>query len=107
VRGRIENILDWAVTRGYRPRGQNPAEWSGHLKHSLPKPSTVKTVSRFAVMPYAEIGAFVKELRAEPTTSARALEFLILTATRANETIGAKWAEIDMDALSGKFPRRE
>lgn len=36
--------------------------------------------------------------------SARALEFLILTATRTNEVINAKWCEIDLDATLWTIP---
>jgi len=36
VRGRIENILDWATTRGHR-EGENPARWKGHLGRKLIK----------------------------------------------------------------------
>lgn len=39
----------------------------------------------------------MNELRAAEGTAARALEFLILTATRTNETIGATWQEFDLD----------
>src|SRR5262249_42671196 len=35
VRGRIEAILDWAKVHGLR-QGENPAQWRGHLQHSLP-----------------------------------------------------------------------
>jgi integrase len=35
-------------------------------------------------------------LRAESATSARALEFLILTAARTGEALGARWSEIDL-----------
>jgi integrase len=35
------------------------------------------------------------KLRADPGTSAVALEFLILTAARTNEVLGARWDEID------------
>jgi hypothetical protein len=38
VRGRIENILDWAKVRGYRT-GENPARWHGHLDTLLPAKS--------------------------------------------------------------------
>ena len=31
-----------------------------------------------------------------PGTAARALEFLILTATRTGEVVGARWEEIDL-----------
>jgi hypothetical protein len=30
VRGRLENVLDWAKVRGFR-EGENPARWRGHL----------------------------------------------------------------------------
>jgi len=36
IRGRIERILDWATTAGYR-RGENPARWRGHLENLLPQ----------------------------------------------------------------------
>jgi integrase len=104
TRGRIENILDWAATRGFRSKGHNPAEWSGHLEHSLPRPSTVKTVEGHAAIPYQELGAFVQKLRADPATSARALEFLILTACRTAEILGTRWSEIDFDARSWTVP---
>lgn len=39
LRGRIENILDWAKARGYRT-GENPARWRGHLNQLLPALAT-------------------------------------------------------------------
>ena len=48
-------------------------------------------------MPYAELPAFMGELRSARGMSARALEFAILTAARTGEVIGATWAEIDLD----------
>jgi hypothetical protein len=41
LRGRIEVILDWARTHGYRS-GENPARWRGHLAHLLPARSRRK-----------------------------------------------------------------
>ena len=96
VRGRIESILDWARVRQYRV-GENPARWRGNLEYQLPKRSKVQKVTHHAALPYAEIGAFVRDLRAQDGTAARALEFLILTATRTSEAIGARWDEIDLD----------
>src|SRR6185437_3864424 len=43
LRGRIEAILDWAKTRGYRD-GENPARWRGHLENLLAKPSKLRRV---------------------------------------------------------------
>ena len=95
VRGRIERILDWAKVRGYRD-GDNPARWRGHLDHLLPARGKVRRVKHHAALPYAEMPAFMAELKSRDAVAARALEFAILTATRTGEVIGAKWDEIDL-----------
>jgi integrase len=43
-------------------------------------------------------------LRAKGGTSARALEFAILTAARTGEITGATWGEIDLEAREWKIP---
>jgi integrase len=98
VRGRIEAVLDWTTARGYRT-GENPARWRGHLDKLLPARSKVRKIKHHAALPYAELPAFLASLCEQEGTSARALEFTILTAARTNETIGARWPEVD---LSGK-----
>jgi integrase len=95
VRGRIETVLDWAKTRGYR-QGENPARWRGHLDMVLPKKSKVRAVEHHPALPYAQIGSFMVELRRIDTVGARALEFAILTAARSGEVLGATWNEIDL-----------
>jgi integrase len=95
VRGRIESILDVAKVEGLR-NGENPARWRGHISHLLPQKGKVKPVKHHAAVPYAELPAFMAELRQRPSLSARALEFLILTATRASEACEARWEEIDL-----------
>jgi integrase len=42
--------------------------------------------------------AFMAQLKTRDAVAARALEFAILTAARTGEVIGAKWAELDLDA---------
>src|SRR5260221_14643178 len=84
VRGRIERVLDWATVRGHR-QGDNPARWRGHLDKLLPARSRVQKVQHHAALPYAEIGQFMADLRQQGSTSALALELLILTATRTAE----------------------
>ena len=93
VRGRIESVLDWATTSRYR-KGENPARRKGHLEHLLSKPEKPSEDRRHVALPYAEIGAFMPELRQQGPIAARALEFTILTAARAGETFGATWSEI-------------
>jgi integrase len=95
LRGRIEAVLDWATVREFR-RGDNPARRRGHLDKLLPQRAKVQKVRHHPALPYAEIGAFMASLRSQEGCAARALEFLILTAGRTGEVIGALWSEIDL-----------
>jgi integrase len=96
LRGRIESVLDWATVRGYR-QGDNPARWRGSLQSLLPARSKVRRVVHYPALPYAQVGAFMASLRAQNGVAAKALEFLILAVPRTSETIGARWAEFDLD----------
>lgn len=96
VRGRIESVLDWATVRGYR-KGENPARWKGHLDKVLPAPKKVAKVEHHAALPVDAIGAFMRDLRQREGIAARALEVLILTATRSGELRGMTWAEVNLD----------
>jgi integrase len=99
----METILDWATVQGYR-EGENPARWRGHLAHLLPRPSKVQRVKHHAALPYAELPAFMAQLRQQPGIAALALEFAILTAARTGEVIGATWAEVDLDQALWTIP---
>jgi integrase len=101
IRGRIEAVLDWAKVRGYRD-GENPARWRGHLDKTLAKRSRVR--AHHDAIAYAELPAFMAELRGKDGASARALEFTILTAARTGEVIGTKWSEIDNSSRIWTIP---
>ena len=58
-----------------------------------------------AALLYTEVAPFVAELRDRPGTAARALEFLILTAARTGEVIGARRTEIDLKTQMWIVPR--
>jgi integrase len=112
IRGRIENVLDWAKTRGFRT-GENPARWRGHLENLLPAPSKAKAAKRrqngqdehLAALPYRDVPALLACLRSlEGIIPARALEFAILTCARTNEVLGATWSEIDLAAKTWIVP---
>jgi integrase len=96
LRGRIEAVLDWAKIRGYR-KGENPARWRGHLDKLLPARAKIQKVEHHPALPYDEIGDFTAALRAQEGIAARALEFLILTAARTGEIIGARWDEVHLE----------
>jgi integrase len=103
LRSRIEAILDYATAAKLR-KGDNPARWAGNLAYLLPAPDKIAPHVHHAALPYAEVAAFIERLRAMPGSAARALEFLILTATRTGEVVGARWAEIDWQAQTWTIP---
>jgi integrase len=96
VRSRIENVLDYAKTQGWRS-GENPAAWSGNLKHALAAPGQIKDVENQPALPWDELPAFMVELRKRHGVAARGLELTILCASRTGEIIGARWDEFDFD----------
>jgi integrase len=95
LRGRIEQVLDWATVRGYR-QGDNPARWKGHIDKLLPAKSKIASVKHHAALSYNAIAEFVLALRDMDGIAARALEFAILCASRSNEVRGATWSEVDL-----------
>lgn len=103
VRQRIETIWDYGKARNY-VEGENPARLKGHLDQLLAKTSKVKKVRHFPALPYDQIGSFMNSLRNRSGFSALGLEFLILTAGRTGEVIGAKWTEIDLEKAIWTVP---
>lgn len=95
LRGRIETVLDAARARGLiGPNEANPARWRGHLDKLLPKRQKL-TRGHHAAMPFADVPQFMVSLQKRDAVTALALEFVILTAARSGEALGARWAEID------------
>jgi integrase len=104
TRNRIELVLGWAASRGYRAK-ENPAQWRGNLQHSLPKPSKVNNRQHHAALPYKDAHGFMLKLAQVEGMSARALEWVILTACRSGEARGATWDEIDLEAGLWTIPK--
>ncbi|MCA0359202.1 MAG: integrase arm-type DNA-binding domain-containing protein [Proteobacteria bacterium] len=102
IRGRIETVLDAAKARGYR-EGENPARWRGHIAQILP-PRARLTRGHHTAMPYDALPAFLADLRGREAIAALALEFVILTATRTSEVLGATWAEVDLEKAVWTIP---
>jgi hypothetical protein len=53
LRSRIELVLDWAMAKGYRPEGDNPAAFK-RLTHLLPDASKVAKVEHHAALHYTD-----------------------------------------------------
>jgi integrase len=104
LRGRIETVLDAARAKGHIARNEaNPARWRGHLDKLLPKRQKL-TRGHHAAMAFDDVPEFIAKLRERPAVAAIALEFLILTAARSGEVLGARWAEMDMVAKVWTVP---
>jgi integrase len=95
VRSRLEAIFDYAVANKFCH--DNPAR---HVTAALPKKAKLEKgkVKHFAAEPWETLPQFMQELRRLQSTAAKCTEFLILTATRSEEAIGAQWSEIDRRA---------
>jgi integrase len=93
LRGRIETVLDAAKAAGHRD-GDNPARWKGHLERLLAPPQRLSR-GHHAALDYTDVPQLVRELRACHGTSARCMEWLVLTAVRTTEARAARWDEID------------
>ena len=100
VKQRVRTVLDWAKASGYR-EGDNPAD---AITRALPKQRA--QVRHLPALPYPDVPAFLEALRgAEAAPSVKlAFEFLVLTAARTSEVLGARWDEIDQRAATWTVP---
>ncbi|WP_071695820.1 site-specific integrase [Halomonas sp. QHL1] len=103
VQGRVENILDYAAAHGYRDP-VNPARWRGHLDKLLAKPSRIQKVNHHPAMPYDEVADFMATVNGYNSLSSKALQFLILTATRTSEVLNSEWNELDLNNATWTIP---
>jgi integrase len=103
LRGRIEAVLGWANTSGYRT-GENPARWKGHLENLLAGINKTARVKNHPSLPWSQIGGFMAALKTRDGTAARAVELAILTACRSGEVRGARWSEFDLDSKIWTIP---
>lgn len=109
VRSRVEIVIAAAKAKGLSNREtkelwtnhHNPAQWKDNLEHWL---NGKQSKSHFAAMPFADVPAFVVELREKTDYSAKALLLTILCAVRSGETLNAEWSEFDLDNAIWTIP---
>ncbi|MDA1093918.1 MAG: integrase arm-type DNA-binding domain-containing protein [Acidobacteria bacterium] len=97
---RVRAIFEWCAAKGYCT-ATNPTYG---LTKVLPKRS--KVVRHHPALPYRDVPAF---LRALPQSDAGvlaqlALAFLVLSCTRTQELLGARWEEIDLATRTWTVP---
>jgi integrase len=95
TRARLEQIIDYCTAHGYRT-GDNPARGKGHMHILLGDVKRREKTEHHEAMAYKDVPAFMKELAKREGSGPRALEFVILTACRTAEVLGAQWHEVDL-----------
>ena len=97
---RLRVIFDWCTAQGYCV-GNNPTE--GIVK-VLPKHRATK--AHHAALPYPEVPAFLRALRASDASELVRLgfELTILCATCTSETMRTTWNEIDLSTQTWTIP---
>ena len=100
VRQRMETVLDWAVSHGYRL--DNPAGRS--LLKVLPAVKRLK--QHHPSLPYEQVPAALDLVRPSNASlrTKLAFEFLVLTAARSGEVRQAEWCEVDWTKQSWDIP---
>ena len=100
VHNRIAQVMDWAISEGLR--SENPC--GSALLSGLPRNGG--NGGNFAAMHHADVEEVLRELRElgideRKRPAIDAFEWLTLTATRSNETRGARWSEIELCGPEG------
>jgi integrase len=91
TRTRIACVLDWAKAMGYRESAENVARRRGHMEYLL---GTAPKARHHAALPWADVPILMRDLQLLDSLASRALQWTILTAARASETLGATRSEI-------------
>jgi integrase len=101
LRGRIARVMDWAASHGWvDPDLPNPARLALLRDVLGAGPAT----RHHAAPPPALAPALYRQITAEPGSIFRALQFMILTATRISEAVGARWDEVDLTVGTWTIP---
>jgi integrase len=91
LRGRLEKIFSAAITTGLHS-GPNPAVWGGHLENLLPH--VRKKTRHFTALDYKDAPAFMEKISKSHSVTSLALQFTILTVSRAGETLNSTKDEL-------------
>jgi integrase len=94
LRGRIEQILDWAIANDLRTTA-NPAKFKGLLEHRLPSVEKKSEKDHHPSLPYKQLPDFMRRLQGQEGMARWALEMLVLCGNRTKEITHAQWSEFD------------
>lgn len=105
LRQRIEAVFSRAIYFDLR-KASNPAAYKDNLEIPLPIPKN-RQAQHHAALNYKELPGFMFELKEMPGVAARALEFLILNASRTTEVRKARWSEFNLEKRIWVIPVEE
>jgi integrase len=102
IRQRLDSIFEDAAFHGRC--STNPA---AAVRRKLNETASRKDGHKgaFAALPYADAPELMERLQAAEGTSARCLEFALLTVARTSESLAAEWSEIDLRARTWTLPK--
>lgn len=115
IRGRIEQVLDYAKAHGYRD-GENPARWRGHLENLLSKAAKKEARKRehYPSMNWSNVPELMEKLALKASQSkglkgcvsrdVAATRLLIITGVRSHMVRFAAWANVDFEAKTWRIP---
>lgn len=104
VLARIVSVMKFAKLKGWSDT--QVSDWPDDVRALLPAlPKKAQRVEHHPALPFAQVGAFMAELRKSTAMGTRALEFAILCASRSGEVRKATWAEFDLDAALWVIPK--
>lgn len=95
---RIKTVLDWAHAKGHRAEEAPLRSVKTGLARQTTRPGN------FAALPHGQVANLMAKLVGNDTAGRLALQFLVLTAARSGEVIGATWEEIDLAGALWTIP---
>lgn len=99
IRQRLDAVFEDAIF--HKRCTTNPAV---AIKRKLREAKVRRTKGAFKALPFTEAPAFITEVRKQPGTAARCLEFAMLTGARTKEATTAEWEEFDLEAAVWNVP---
>jgi integrase len=98
LRNHLSNVFNFAIAKGWR-ESYNPV--GPQLTATLGKQPDGH---HFPALQANDLHRFLSHLRTKSTISAKAIEFLLLTASRSGDVRGAKWHEFDLPNMTWTIP---
>ncbi|MFL2770199.1 MAG: tyrosine-type recombinase/integrase [Rhodospirillaceae bacterium] len=102
VHQRIRTVFDVAIELEWS-KSANPATF---MKNTALLSKVEHEVERLPYLPYKKMQRFIAELRSLSAPEARALELVVLTATRTADVRNMRWEEIDLRKRTFTIPKK-